>query len=102
MQIDGCSALVTGGASGLGLATATSLHAAGASIVLLDLPGAPGEAIAARLSAEGPRVRYVAGDVTSAGDVQSAVDAAVELGPLRIVVNCAGIAPGAVDDDAQR
>ena len=95
MQIDGCSALVTGGASGLGLATATSLHAAGASIVLLDLPGAPGEAIAARLSAEGPRVRYVAGDVTSAGDVQSAVDAAVELGPLRIVVNCAGIAPGA-------
>lgn len=95
MQIDGCSALVTGGASGLGLATATSLHAAGAAVVLLDLPGAPGEEHAARLSAEGAPVRFVAGDVTSAGDVQGAVDAASELGPLRIVVNCAGVAPGA-------
>jgi len=95
MQIDGCSALVTGGASGLGLATATTLHAAGAAVVLLDLPGAPGEEIAARLSVDGPAVRFIAGDVTSAGDVQSAVDAASELGALRIVVNCAGIAPGA-------
>ncbi|KFF59822.1 3-hydroxy-2-methylbutyryl-CoA dehydrogenase [Cryobacterium sp. MLB-32] len=94
MQIDGCSALVTGGASGLGLATATTLHAAGAAVVLLDLPGAPGEEIAARLSAHGPRVRFTAGDVTRAGDVQGAVDAASDLGPLRIVVNCAGIAPG--------
>ncbi|WP_104127375.1 3-hydroxyacyl-CoA dehydrogenase [Cryobacterium sp. Y57] len=88
----GCSALITGGASGLGLACVRTLHEAGASVVLLDLPGAPGEEIAASL---GERARFVAGDVTSAGDVQTAVDVAVAQGPLRIVVNCAGIAPGA-------
>ena len=90
MRIDGCSALVTGAASGLGLATATALHAAGAAVVLLDLPGAPGAAIVAAL---GERTRFVAGDVTSAGDVHSAVEAAVSMAPLRIVVTCAGIAP---------
>lgn len=91
MRIDGCSALVTGAASGLGLATARSLAAAGAAVVLLDLPGSPGEQAAAALG--GP-ARFVAGDVTRAEDVQAAVDAATALGPLRIVVNCAGIAPG--------
>ena len=90
MRIDGCSALVTGAASGLGLATATALHAAGAAVVLLDLPGAPGAAI---VSALGDRARFVAGDVTSAGDVHTAVEAAVSMAPLRIVVTCAGIAP---------
>ncbi|TFC18149.1 SDR family NAD(P)-dependent oxidoreductase [Cryobacterium algoritolerans] len=91
MRIDGCSALVTGAASGLGLATATSLAAAGAAVVLLDLPGSPGDQAAATL---GRRARFVPGDVTRAEDVQAAVDAATMLGPLRIVVNCAGIAPG--------
>lgn len=92
MLIHGCSALVTGAASGLGLATATALHDAGASVVLLDLPGTPGDDIVAAL---GGRAVSVAGDVTDAGRVQAAVDAAVGLAPLRIVVNCAGIAPGA-------
>jgi NAD(P)-dependent dehydrogenase (short-subunit alcohol dehydrogenase family) len=92
MLIHGCSALVTGAASGLGLATATALHDAGAAVVLLDLPGAPGDEIVAAL---GSRAVFVAGDVTSAGDVHNAVEAATGLGPLRIVVNCAGIAPGA-------
>ncbi|TFB52307.1 SDR family NAD(P)-dependent oxidoreductase [Cryobacterium tagatosivorans] len=92
MQIDGCSALVTGGASGLGLATATALHAAGATVVLLDLPGSPGDRIAASW---GARAHFAPGDVTSPSDVQAAVDAATALAPLRIVVNCAGIAPGA-------
>jgi len=91
MRIDGCSALVTGAASGLGLATATSLAAAGAAVVLLDLPGSPGDEAAALL---GGRARFVPGDVTRAEDVPAAVDAALALGPLRIVVNCAGIAPG--------
>jgi len=92
MLIHGCAALVTGGASGLGLATVTALHDAGASVVLFDLPGAPGDQI---VEALGGRARFVAGDVTKAADVQAAVDAAVEFGPLRIVVNCAGIATGA-------
>ncbi len=92
MQIDGCSALVTGGASGLGLATATALHAAGAIVVLLDLPGSPGDRIAAEF---GGRAVFAPGDVTNPVDVQAAVDAATALAPLRIVVNCAGIAPGA-------
>ncbi|TFD15587.1 SDR family NAD(P)-dependent oxidoreductase [Cryobacterium sp. TMT1-21] len=91
MRIDGCSALVTGAASGLGLATATALARAGAAVVLLDLPGAAGEEAAAAL---GGQARFVPGDVTREEDVQAAVDAAGELGPLRIVVNCAGIAPG--------
>ncbi|SDK46619.1 NAD(P)-dependent dehydrogenase, short-chain alcohol dehydrogenase family [Cryobacterium psychrotolerans] len=92
MQIDACSALVTGGASGLGLATATALHEAGAIVVLLDLPGSPGERIAADF---GGRAVFAPGDVTNPADVQAAVDAATALAPLRIVVNCAGIAPGA-------
>jgi NAD(P)-dependent dehydrogenase (short-subunit alcohol dehydrogenase family) len=92
MLIHGCSALVTGAASGLGLATATALHDAGASVVLLDLPGAPGDDIVAAL---GSRAVFVPGDVTRAGDVHGAVEAATALAPLRIVVNCAGIAPGA-------
>jgi NAD(P)-dependent dehydrogenase (short-subunit alcohol dehydrogenase family) len=92
MLIHGCSALVTGAASGLGLATATALHDAGASVVLLDLPGAPGDEIVAAL---GSRAVFVTGDVTRAGDVHGAVEAASALAPLRIVVNCAGIAPGA-------
>ncbi|WP_022884846.1 3-hydroxyacyl-CoA dehydrogenase [Glaciibacter superstes] len=92
MLIHGSSALVTGAASGLGLATATALHDAGAAVVLLDLPGTPGDDIVAAL---GERAHFTPGDVTHAGDVQAAVDAAVAVGPLRIVVNCAGIAPGA-------
>lgn len=92
MQIDGCSALITGGASGLGLATARALHAAGATVVLLDLPGSPGDRIAADF---GGRAAFAPGDVTNPADVQAAVDAATSLAPLRIVVNCAGIAPGA-------
>ncbi|MET0783248.1 MAG: 3-hydroxyacyl-CoA dehydrogenase [Leifsonia flava] len=89
MRIDGLSALVTGGASGLGKATATALHAAGASVVLVDLPSSPGAAVAAEL---GERVRFVAADVTNEADVQAAIDAAQQLAPLRVVVNCAGIA----------
>ncbi|MCY7289700.1 MAG: SDR family NAD(P)-dependent oxidoreductase, partial [Cryobacterium sp.] len=91
MRIDGCSALVTGAASGLGLATASALAHAGAAVVLLDLPGAAGEQAAAAI---GGLARFVPGDVTHTEDVQAAVEAAAHLGPLRIVVNCAGIAPG--------
>ncbi|QDY89325.1 SDR family NAD(P)-dependent oxidoreductase [Arthrobacter sp. UKPF54-2] len=96
MDVLGTVALITGGASGLGAATARRLFAAGASAVLVDLPGSAGEAFAAELNASsggsGNRAVFVAADVTSEEQVQAAVDAAVALGPLRIVVNCAGIA----------
>jgi NAD(P)-dependent dehydrogenase (short-subunit alcohol dehydrogenase family) len=94
MQISGCSALVTGAASGLGLATAHALTDAGASVVILDLPDSEGEKAAVSL---GPTARFVAADVANEAQVQAAVDAAAALAPLRIVVNCAGIAtPGKV------
>jgi NAD(P)-dependent dehydrogenase (short-subunit alcohol dehydrogenase family) len=113
MEIKGTVALVTGGASGLGAATARRLFDAGASVVLLDLPGSAGAAFAAELNfrdarqpgssgipdpAEpGNRAVFVPADVTNEEQVQAAVDAAATLGPLRIVVNCAGIAtPGKV------
>lgn len=89
MQLDGCSALVTGGASGLGNATAHALIDAGAHVVILDLPSSEGEKAATAL---GPRARFVAADVTDEAQVQEAVDTASGLAPLRVVVNCAGIA----------
>jgi NAD(P)-dependent dehydrogenase (short-subunit alcohol dehydrogenase family) len=79
-------AVVTGGASGLGLATAKRLRAAGAQVVLLDLPGSAGEQVAGELGAH-----FAATDVTDTAQVEAALDQAVELGPLRVVVNCAGI-----------
>jgi NAD(P)-dependent dehydrogenase (short-subunit alcohol dehydrogenase family) len=89
MQLDGCSALVTGGASGLGNATARALVEGGAHVVILDLPSSEGEKAAIAL---GPTARFVAADVTDEEAVQAAVDTASTLGPLRVVVNCAGIA----------
>ena len=85
MDPAGHGALVTGGASGLGLATAKALAARGAQVVIVDLPSSQGEAEAAALGG-----RFVAGDVTSEADVTHAVDAAED---LRVVVNCAGIGP---------
>ena len=73
MKIAGSVALVTGGASGLGLATVRRLHDAGASVVILDLPSSNGTAIAKEL---GARAAFAAGDVTSPDDVEAALDAA--------------------------
>ncbi|MBK8470333.1 MAG: SDR family NAD(P)-dependent oxidoreductase [Actinomycetales bacterium] len=85
-------AIVTGGASGLGGATLRRLVADGARAVIVDLPSSPGAAVAAEL---GDRVRFVAADVRDELQVQAAVDAARELGELRVVVTCAGVAtPG--------
>ena len=88
MDITGSVALVTGGASGLGLATARRLVKAGAKAVLVDLPSSKGDEAAASL--DGGAV-FAAADVTDEAAVRSALDAAGELGPLRVVVNCAGI-----------
>ncbi|MFF2389793.1 SDR family NAD(P)-dependent oxidoreductase [Agromyces sp. NPDC058104] len=91
MELNGASALVTGGASGLGRATARALIEGGASVVLVDLPGPRGDEAAAEL---GDRARFVAADVANEAEVQAAVEAASALGPLRVAVNCAGIATG--------
>jgi NAD(P)-dependent dehydrogenase (short-subunit alcohol dehydrogenase family) len=85
MQIKDSVAVVTGGASGLGLATTKRLLDAGGSVVVIDLKG---EDVVAEL---GPRAKFVAADVTDEAGVSAALDAAEEMGPLRINVNCAGI-----------
>lgn len=92
MDVNGSVALVTGGASGLGLATAEKLLDAGAKVVVLDLPGSPGEQVAEKL---GDAVRFAAADVRDEAAVSAALDVAAELGTLRVAVNCAGIGPAA-------
>jgi NAD(P)-dependent dehydrogenase (short-subunit alcohol dehydrogenase family) len=92
VDIAGNVALITGGASGLGLATARRLLAAGASVVLVDLPSSDGEAIAGKL---GDRAAFAPADVTSEADVAAALDVAVGAGDLRITVNCAGVGTAA-------
>ncbi|WP_334152364.1 SDR family NAD(P)-dependent oxidoreductase [Microbacterium sp.] len=90
MQISGQGALITGGASGLGLATARRLAAAGGHVTIIDLPSSKGAELADELGG-----LFVPADVTSVDEVQAAVAAAQAAAPLRIVVNCAGIAPPA-------
>lgn len=92
MHITGRTALITGGASGLGRATAERMLAAGSSVVIADLPQSPGAALAAEW---GEWAVFVPTDVTDAEQVQAAVDAASELGRLDVVVACAGIVRGA-------
>ncbi|MGK8522601.1 3-hydroxyacyl-CoA dehydrogenase [Nocardia asteroides] len=88
MEISNAVAVVTGGASGLGLATVRELHGKGAKVVIIDLPSSSGEAVAKEL---GDGVVFAAADVTNEEQVTAALDAAQELGDLRIAVNCAGI-----------
>ncbi|MCY1715497.1 SDR family NAD(P)-dependent oxidoreductase [Microbacterium sp. SL62] len=90
MDIAGASALVTGGASGLGLATARRLTEAGARVTIVDLPTSNGAAIAEELGGS-----FAPADVTDAEQIAAAAALAADAGPLRVVVNCAGIAPPA-------
>ncbi len=85
MLLDNTSAIVTGGASGLGAATAQALAAKGAAVFALDLNVDDAPAV--------DGVTYVATDVTDPAQVQAAVDQAAAAAPLRTVVNCAGIGP---------
>ncbi|MBD8565246.1 3-hydroxyacyl-CoA dehydrogenase [Oxalobacteraceae sp. CFBP 8763] len=80
--------IVTGGASGLGAATARMLAANGATVVIADVQAEAGQALADELKGQ-----FVRCDVTQEADAQAVVDAAVGLGVLRGLVNCAGVAP---------
>jgi NAD(P)-dependent dehydrogenase (short-subunit alcohol dehydrogenase family) len=86
MDISGASAIVTGGASGLGEATVRALSAQGARVVVLDMADEQGEALAKDTGGV-----FAHADVTATDEVIAAIEAAKELGPLRAVVNCAGI-----------
>jgi NAD(P)-dependent dehydrogenase (short-subunit alcohol dehydrogenase family) len=90
MEIEGTGALVVGGASGLGEATARALHERGAHVLVADLDAERGAALAAEL---GERAAFAAADVTRAEELEAAVAAAAAMAPggLRISVHCAGI-----------
>lgn len=88
MELAGKSAIVTGGASGLGLATVAKLVERGVVVVIADLASSAGETKADEF---GDMARFVPTDVTSESDVQAAVKLACEVGDLAVVVNCAGI-----------
>lgn len=88
MRIEGASALIAGGASGLGEATSRRLHGSGAKVTIADLNQEKGDALAAEL---GQGAKFVRADVTKADEVEAAVGAAVSEGPLRISVSCAGV-----------
>ncbi|HKC99699.1 MAG TPA: SDR family NAD(P)-dependent oxidoreductase, partial [Methylomirabilota bacterium] len=89
MELRSVKAVVTGGASGLGRATAERLIAAGAAVALLDRPASAGADAA---TAMGQRATFTPADVTSADEVSTALQAAGErLGGVNVLVNCAGI-----------
>ena len=88
MNIEGANALVAGGASGLGAATARAFSQAGANVTIADIDAERGAALADELGA-----RFVATDVTDEAQVQAAVDAAAGEDGLRVSVSCAGIGP---------
>jgi NAD(P)-dependent dehydrogenase (short-subunit alcohol dehydrogenase family) len=87
MNIDGYSALVTGGASGLGLATARRIIERGGRVVIADISEEQGSKAVAEL---GDAARFVRADVTDEAEVAAALDTARQRGPLRFVVHCAG------------
>ncbi|TDC97614.1 SDR family NAD(P)-dependent oxidoreductase [Actinomadura sp. 7K507] len=87
MRLEGASIAVSGGARGLGLATARELAAAGGTVTIIDLPDSGGTAAAAEL---GEGARFVPADVTDAEQFAAALDVAEERGGLRGLVHCAG------------
>ncbi|MBA2412653.1 MAG: 3-hydroxyacyl-CoA dehydrogenase [Burkholderiaceae bacterium] len=91
MQITGNTFVVTGGASGLGGAVSRMITENGGQLVIADVQADRGQALAREL---GANAKFVRCDVTREEDAKAAVDAALARGPLRGLVNCAGIAIG--------
>ena len=81
VDINGASAIVTGGASGIGAASARQLAAKGAKVVVADLNAEKGEALAKEIGGA-----FVSVDVTQTDQIEAAVNKATELGPLRVLV----------------
>ncbi len=90
MDLKNASAIVTGGSSGLGAATARALAEQGAFVVIADINADAGEAVASEVAG-----KFVRCDVASPDDAAQAITAARAHAPLRVLVNCAGIAPAA-------
>ncbi len=90
LDINGASAIVTGGASGLGAATARLLSKNGAKVCIVDLNDDLGNAVASEIGG-----KYAKADVSNEEQVQAAVDAASSMGPLRVLMNCAGLGSAA-------
>ena len=91
MQLQNSTAIITGGASGLGEATARYFAANGSNVVILDLNEVAGKALESEFQS---KIRFIKTDVSSEIDVQNAINFALEtFGSIHIVVNCAGIAP---------
>jgi len=86
MEVQGIAAVITGGASGLGAAAGRKLAGEGAHVIIADLQDAAGRQIADEINGT-----FLHTDVTDAEQVQAAIDAAVDRGDLRVLVNCAGI-----------
>jgi len=86
MELSNTSAIITGGASGLGESTARELAKRGVRVVLADLNAERGEALASELNGT-----FVSCDVTNTDQVVAAIEAAIALAPLFSVVNCAGV-----------
>ncbi len=85
MDVQNAVAIVTGGASGLGLASARKLAAAGAKVLIVDLATSPGAEVAAELGGA-----FAIADVTDEVTMKAAVDLAESMGPVRVLVHCAG------------
>jgi NAD(P)-dependent dehydrogenase (short-subunit alcohol dehydrogenase family) len=86
MDINGACAIVTGGASGIGAAVARALAARGAKVLVADLQEEKGSALAAEIGGA-----YCKVDVTNTDDIVNATEMAKSMGPVRVLVNCAGI-----------
>jgi NAD(P)-dependent dehydrogenase (short-subunit alcohol dehydrogenase family) len=85
MDVQGAVAVVTGGASGLGFASAKRLAAKGAKVLIADLPSSSGEAVAQELGGA-----FAAADVADEAQMQAAIAKAEAMGPVRVLVHCAG------------